>query len=178
MAHDDEINVKTSASTDSALWYFKAPSKFLYDKGISYGGDIKFTLGAFSGDFSMPHDGDIAAVKLVCNDCVGPSGPGITLIYPISAMKESFSGDIKAFEIPLLEGRGWMKDPQNTLAAWIPASQCDMVQVLYRLTDMQILGDWTKRHESIALDNVSFTVTQTSVPLCAQKLPDASLCTC
>ena len=50
---DDEINVQTSGASDSSLWYFQAPMKYYSNFGIAYGGTISFTLGAFSGDFSM-----------------------------------------------------------------------------------------------------------------------------
>ena len=52
---DDKINVKGTAgasATDLSLWYFVAPSQFLGNKGISYGGNIQFTLSSFSGDFT------------------------------------------------------------------------------------------------------------------------------
>ncbi len=49
---DDKINVPYSGAADQSLWYFEAPSKFLGNWGISYGGELQFTLGSFSGDFS------------------------------------------------------------------------------------------------------------------------------
>mmetsp|Transcript_4536 Transcript_4536/g.7394 ORF Transcript_4536/g.7394 Transcript_4536/m.7394 type:complete len:88 (+) Transcript_4536:172-435(+) len=82
--------------------------------------------------------------------------------------------------IPLKEGTqtGWIKDPQNSLVSWIPASQCDLIQVLSRLTKISILGDWTTWQESVALDDVKLVNTKGQLPLCAMSRPDASICSC
>lgn len=48
---DDVINRDTQGH-DRNLWYFKAPSNFLGNQGIAYGGQMSFTLSSFSGDFS------------------------------------------------------------------------------------------------------------------------------
>jgi len=97
-------------------------------------------------------------VELECTSCVGPVGKGITLAFPISALTP-FSGAATAFKIPLLEGKGWLKDPQNSLLGWTAASQCDVIQVLSRLSSLRILGDWTTWYETVALDNVKITNT-------------------
>ena len=47
------------------------------------------------------------------------------------------------------------KDPKNSLFAWPPPSQCDMIEVLSGLSGLRILGDLTDWYESIALDAVS-----------------------
>lgn len=49
---EDKINVMSQTSEDNSLWYFTAPSNFLGNQGISYGGKLQFTLGSFSGDFN------------------------------------------------------------------------------------------------------------------------------
>lgn len=187
LSHDDKIDVTGAGEQemDHSMWYFDAPSKFTGDKGIAYGGAIEFTVGAFSGDFGGGVGGDAAAVRITCDDCEGPVGPGITLVFPVSALT-AFLGDVTRMSVPLLEGEGWLKDPQNTLSKWIPASQCDIIQVLYRMSSLQLLGDWTTRHESVAIDDVSLLVAAGSspaahhaVPLCAQQdTPDASICSC
>jgi hypothetical protein len=50
---DDIINADQFKTTDRSLWYFQAPSKFLNNQGITYGGTFEFSIGSFSGDFSM-----------------------------------------------------------------------------------------------------------------------------
>lgn len=87
---------------------------------------------------------------------------GVTLGFSIASLKAStngaFSGAVKHFSIPLVEGPlgGWKKDSQNSLLPWTTASQCDVIQVLSRLSRIRILGDWTNWYESVALDDVRF----------------------
>jgi hypothetical protein len=57
---DNLINIEYSGATDQSLWYFEAPSKFSGNHGIAYGGDLQFTLGAFSGDFSQLNDDSVS----------------------------------------------------------------------------------------------------------------------
>mmetsp|Transcript_4538 Transcript_4538/g.7400 ORF Transcript_4538/g.7400 Transcript_4538/m.7400 type:complete len:206 (+) Transcript_4538:713-1330(+) len=181
---DDKINVQQSGATDQSLWYFVAPSKFLGNLGIAYGGSLQFTMSSFSGDFSTSNGGDTAVVLLECAECEGPVSTGITLAYPLSALTNSPNGAFKGkpmrVSIPLKEGTqtGWIKDPQNSLVSWIPASQCDLIQVLSRLTKISILGDWTTWQESVALDDVKLVNTKGQLPLCAMSRPDASICSC
>lgn len=177
LSTDDKINVQKSGGPDTSLWYFNAPSKFLGNLGISYGGYLKFTLSAFSGDFKNSN-GNSNLVEIECSSCVGPIGKGIRLVFPINAAKGNFDGSTLGFSIPLDESKGWLKDPQNSLVAWTPPSRCDLIQVLSRLTAVRILGDWTSWYESVAIDDVAFINTKGKLPLCAQQLPDASICTC
>lgn len=52
---DDLVDVASSSPSapDKALWYFEAPSKYFFNLGIAYGGQLSFTIGGFSGDFSQ-----------------------------------------------------------------------------------------------------------------------------
>ena len=177
-ATDDIINVQTTGGSDSSLWFFQAPPKYLGNFGISYGGHIRFTLVSFSGDFSRTNK-NVNLVELECEDCQGPIGRGIKLVFPVSAMIwTSFNGEPAKFAVPLLEDAGWLKDPQNSLTKWTKPSKCDLIQVLSRLSSFRILGDWTTWYESVALDDVSFTNTRGQLPICAMERPDASICTC
>jgi len=123
-------------------------------------------------------------VLLECATCTGPVGKGITLGYSLASLIQSpngrFTGQPLRITIPLRETKsgGWMKDPQNTLISWYPASQCDVIQVLSRLSKLSILGDYTTWYETVALDNVQIVNTQGHLPLCAQERPDASICSC
>ena len=56
---DDKINIDTDGEADQSLWYFSAPARYLGNQGISYKGNLKFTLGAFSGNFSRTN-GDVS----------------------------------------------------------------------------------------------------------------------
>lgn len=180
---DDKISVRNEGEEDMALWYFNAPSSFLGNKGVSYGGMISFTLAGFSGDFSSLNDG-ANLIQLDCADCIGPVGKGITLVYPLSKALDESSTSFKAgsmevsFSIELLETSGWLKDTQNTLLEWMPPSQCDIIQVLSRLTSFRILGDLTRWYESVALDDVLISNKVSHIPVCAMIRPDASVCSC
>jgi hypothetical protein len=175
---DNKVNVNSAGSDDSSLWYFEAPSSYSGNHGIAYGGAIKFTLGAFSGDFSKLNADSTHMVELECATCPGPVSTGITLAFPISASSTTFNGEATTFNVPLMENQGWVKDPQNTLQPWIKASKCDVISVLSRLSAFRILGDWTTWYESVALDDVSFSNTKAQLPMCAMERNDASICTC
>lgn len=64
---DDKINVQKPGGPDSSLWYFNAPSKFLGNQGISYGGSLRFTLSGFSGDFKSSN-GDVSTIVCKLGD--------------------------------------------------------------------------------------------------------------
>ena len=77
----------------------------------------------------------------------------------------AFTGQPLQITIPLKEQGlgshgGWVKDPQNALLPWSPASQCDVIQVLSRLSKISILGDWTTWYETVALDDVRIANTK------------------
>lgn len=190
---DDKVNIRATGAPDQSLWYFVAPGKFLGNVGIAYGGSLQFSLASFSGDFTKLNDKESFVVILECATCDGPVGGkgGITLGYSMASLTRSpngaFTGVPKRVSIPLkeqqalplaLQGGGWVKDPQNSLLPWAPASQCDIIQVLSRLSKVRILGDWTAWYETVGLDDVRITNTKGQLPLCAMQRPDASICTC
>jgi hypothetical protein len=176
---DDTLNVGTTSS-DKDLWYFNAPSKFLGYQGLSYNGYIEFTLSSFSGDFSADNlNDDTKLVELFCSSC--KVNTGITIAYPLSST--SFNGSTKTFKIPLLETAGWLQDPENTLAhlhPWNPPTRCQFIEVLSSISSLKILGDYTKWYESVSVDNVVIGKDKaaSSIPICAQRTPDASSCDC
>jgi hypothetical protein len=178
-SRDDKVNVKSSGGDDQSLWYFSAPAAYLGNVGISYGGFLSFNLGSFSGDFTKQNSDSTHMVLLECATCNGPVSQGITLGYAISNYTAgSFDGNPMNFNIELVEGHGWVKDPQNTLFDWPDATKCDLIQVLSRLSSVKILGDWTQWYETVALDDVRIYNTKAKLPICAQSRNDASVCTC
>jgi len=179
-ASDDKINAPSSGAPDSSLWYFEAPKKYTGNLGISYGGVLQFTLGAFSGDFSKTNGEGTSLVVLECAECPGPKRKGVKLVFPISASStaKAFTGSTTDFTVSLTEGAGWLKDPQNSLTQWEAPIKCDFIKVLSRLSAIRILGDWTTWHESVALDNVRISNNKGQLPYCSQLRPDASICEC
>lgn len=181
---DDVINVDSSTSPDQSLWYFEAPKTYYGNQGIAYGGSLSFTIAAFSGDFSSLNDKSTNIVELECESCDGPIRKGIRLGFSMAALMKSpggmFNGDAKRISIPLNEFSGWLKDSQDVLVPWYKVSQCDIIQVLSRLSKIRILGDYTTWYETVAIDNVQISNTKGTrcslffTPLCRVVLTRSS----
>lgn len=179
-ATDATVNVD-AAGNDRTKWYFAAPTAFLGHHGIAYGGALEFVLASFSGDFAEANRNEgLHLVELECAAC--DTNAGVTLAFPLaaSAAGAAFDGAPTQFSLPLLEGGGWVKDPKNTLQAWVAPSQGELVEVLSGLSAVRILGDFTKWYEAVALDSVQFVQRSgmSQIPICAQGSPDASVRTC
>lgn len=110
----------------------------------------------------IPDCTQVNVIELECASCAGPVSMGVTLGFSLTSLKAStngpFTGSVKRFSIPLVEGSlgGWKKDSQNSLLPWTTASQCDIIQVLSRLSRIRVLGDWTNWYESVAMDDFRF----------------------
>jgi hypothetical protein len=154
----EEDSTDMVAGVDQDLWSFAAPAKFRRDLAAAYGGKLSFVLSSAAGDFSSLTP-DAKAVKLACATCRSSSTQdrGVQLYFPASALSTTFDGSSTRLEVDLDETKGWLKDSENTQVAWTPPTQCEMVQVLKRLSGVEILGDWTKGFESVALDSVRLT---------------------
>ena len=158
--------------TDKSLWFFKAPAKFLGASARggfagAYGGTFRFVLSSASGDFSTKnlnsgHDGSadsLPVVVLECADCRNEgmderTDKGIQLIFPLGALGAYFDGTTTQISIPLSENAGWLKDSENSQKDWRAPTQNEFVQVLKRFSALRILGDYTRRYESVLLDTV------------------------
>ena len=131
---------------DKSLWVFNAPSKFLGNFGIAYGGTIQFSISLLAGDVTQLHKG-APLVELECNKT------GITLVYPLSDVQ--FVHLIASFQIALVESSGWLKvSRDDLLVGRVLPSKCEFIQVLSCVSGFRILGDLTTWYETIALDNV------------------------
>jgi hypothetical protein len=170
-ATDDKINIDKYGDSDKSLWYFNAPNIFLDNKGIAYGGVLRYSMSIFGGDITRLNYGNkYNLIELECNHCVNNR----LLVYPLTPnmVNISFKNNIAHFQIPLLETKGWLNIQQNK------PTKCDFLQVLSRLSAIRILGDITDWYEIIALDNVYITNLDNKIPVCASSRPDASICTC
>lgn len=154
LGSDDDINLNSAGTADLSLWYFQAPSSSLAGLNLAYKGHLRFDMSSLAGDFSRLNPSSTNVVMLECDQCHGPSAPGLTLGFPIEALTLSFNGSATSFDLVLDETSGWLKDPQDALLQWSTPSQCDMINVLSGLSELRILGDWTVWYETIALDNV------------------------
>jgi|EP00945_MAST-04E_sp_MAST-4E-sp1_P000782 hypothetical protein len=153
---EDEIHVDANGD-DSKLWYFNAPNKFLGNFIHAYGGRLEFTLGSQSGDFSKANLNKGGALPFVILDCATcDQGSGVRLVKYLGS-DLTFDGKTKKYSIPLTPtSGGWLKDPKNTLFSWTTPSDCEMVELLAGLSNVRILGDFTRWHESVSLDEVTW----------------------
>ncbi|RHY56623.1 hypothetical protein DYB30_003615 [Aphanomyces astaci] len=149
------IQTQPTSTDDAQLWYFTAPSKFLGNQWATYGGTLTFTLSASEGDFSSSSNLNTpATTPLVILDCATCNlNAGVRLAWP-QTLSPAFTGPAQTFSIPLSETAGWVTDPKNTLLPWTPPSQCVLMEVLSKLSGVSILGDFTRRSETVALDAV------------------------
>ncbi|KDO23507.1 hypothetical protein SPRG_11429 [Saprolegnia parasitica CBS 223.65] len=148
------IQTNPQSGSDLVLWYFAAPPKFLGNQWYAYGGVLSFVLAASEGDFAARNDPSQAPLVLLeCATC--NLNAGVRLAWAQSN-SPPFTGATQAYTIPLLESAGWRQDPKNTLLPWTPPSQCQFLEVLSKLSGLSILGDFTTRYETVALDTVQF----------------------
>lgn len=154
-ASDNTIHMSPRGETDRSRWYFQAPSKFLGDFSIAYGGNLRFSISLFAGDITRLNK-EVSLVELECKQCGYKNG--ITLAYPLSNIE--FMHNIASIEIALLETAGWQKYPRDSLKP----SKCEFIQVLSRLSGLRILGDISIGYETVALDNVYIQNNRYDVP--------------
>lgn len=154
LATDAEIHTSKVSGWDDSRWYFVAPSKFLGNHAVAYGGSLVFSMASAAGDFAASNiNGEAAVVVLDCATC--NSGSGVRLATFADASTVVLDGKSKTMTLTLSESK-WLKDSKNTLVKWANPTQCEMVEVLSGLTGVKILGDHTKWYESVALDDVAF----------------------
>lgn len=153
---------------DTRLWYFVAPSKFLASATsnptnmLAFGGSLTFTMSSQAGDFSTNNlNANVPFVILECATC--DSGMGIRLVrmFGANAADISFDGKEKVFTVPMttsatnkMNGVVWLKDSKSTLIKYTETNDCELIEVLNGLSSLKILGDFTKWHESVSLDDV------------------------
>lgn len=192
---DDSITSSNTDSTspDTSLWRFVAPEKFHGNWATGYNGNLKFTVSSFSGDFStknLNYDTTSSTnsltnavqpntsnhlVKIHCKTC--KVNTGVTIAYPFP---QDYTGKTKVFDL-LMNENNWLIDPETSLTAWSKPTKCEFLEVLSSISSLSILGDFTRWYESIAIDDVILKVADNKkggVPICGQKKPDASDCTC
>lgn len=153
---DNIVNSNTKDPNDKSIWYFQAPDKFLGNIAIAYGGQLEFTIAAFSGDFSKMHPLSYYAVILECTICNEETGA--RLGFPIANIHElsNFTGKSTKIIISLNEYSGWLLDvgiSYKDVSTKMP-NKCEFINILSKLSSIKILGDLTVWYETIALDNI------------------------
>ena len=168
-SRDDEINVDPSTGKDTRLWYFVAPSKFLASaltnptNMLAFGGSLTFTISSQAGDFSPGNmNTNVPFVVMECATC--NSGMGIRLLRMFGEAAAGglpFDGTERQMTVPLTtsttnaaNGVLWLKDSKSTLIPNTETNDCELIEVLNGLSKLSILGDFTKWHESVSIDDV------------------------
>jgi hypothetical protein len=173
--HYTDSDIKTTEEgSDQKHWYFKAPTKFLGHQGIMYGGKLKFTLSASTGDFSAKNlntHKDLVVIE--CRTC--DTNKGIRLVYQMEKNHVHFDGKTTSFEVPFKES-SWLMDPKNVLLDWSTPSDCILIEVLSHLSNLYILGDHTRWFETVSIDDVSLEVANSSTELPITKCYEEYTC--
>lgn len=138
-----------SERTFDSLWYFQSPSKYHDNLILAYGGYIEFTISSAAGDFTNLNS-NVYLVRIISTTSTRYNrDKEEVLLY-----KGDYNGSTKVIRIPLTE-QNWKIDTHNTNKPLEDVSLCHMVEVLEKLDRIEILGDYTKWYESIALDDIS-----------------------
>lgn len=147
----------------SQRWYFSSGGDTNWKRNLvnSYNGAISFNIGIFAGDFTTSSNQrplPLNMIELVCSTCIDTvytNNIGIIL----SQRNTIFNGITQTFTFTLNEYNGWYKDPQDTrISNWPSTTQCELLYVLSKLSEIRIWGAYTYGYEVIAIDNISVTV--------------------
>ena len=142
--------------TGGDSWMFIMPK--IPGLWIANEGHIQFTIGSFSGDFSLESKPNKPLVSIQCPIC--RRGKGTTIMYPLSS--DPYSGGFKIYEIPIVRTK-WLMDPANTLLSWNKPSPEDFIEVLHKHSRIGILGDFTNWYETIGIDDFQIIANHTAI---------------
>lgn len=127
---------------DQDQWKFVAPAKFHGDQAMSYKGELCFTMGKASGDFTSIQAGGgdtLHVVELECTTCIDRDGKtGTRMSLPYTQLPTAFVGSITTQCITLDENAGWLLDPENSNDEWLTPTACEMVTLLHRLSSIKV----------------------------------------
>ena len=116
--------------------WFAAPTKFLGDKSVYYGGTLSYDLRRSETGLPPLVDQDVLLIG---------AGLEISIDDPIFASTTEFTN----FNFELIETAGW------TLAGGGAPTKAQFQSILQDLTDFQIIADWTNGQDTSSLDNVA-----------------------
>ena len=88
-------------------------------------------------------------VVLDCDSC--NRHKGMQIVWRTDG---SYNGRYEHYTLPLTEGAGWLQKPAGPGEAWRAPSRCALIEALSAVSRWKILGDLTRGHESVGLDNV------------------------
>lgn len=168
---DDVQFLHFTTGQEQTKWYFEAPVQVfgIPELAVVYGGSLSFTVRSLYGNFSVLND-PLDWVTLECSGC--NSGHGLRLVRYTDDILQWDGGERLVNMTLSTEGR-WQKDPFNTALRFEYATECEVAAVIYGLSRIAILGDFTRAGEGVALDDVWITAApdsmQPTFPLRCQK---------
>jgi len=125
---DDLVNVDSKNRDDKNLWYFRSPPIHLVKRPVL----MVFTIMSFSGDFSKLNAG-VPLVKLIGED-------NLSVVFD----KAVFDGTMTTVNVPFVE------------QIWTSKNDFTFKNIFQKPFVVEILGDWTRGVETVAIDNVEF----------------------
>lgn len=137
---DKVINVDYKRKDDSNLWYFgkQFPSNF----SLSNSSIFSFTMTSFVGDFKNMNS-PFSALLRVTNNVTNE-----LIIFPVNHLIEKYNGSFQEFVIPMVNSV-WLNGRTYTQMGFE-----HFKNVLKNVTQIEILGDWTRGNETMGLDNI------------------------
>lgn len=130
---DDLVNVDFRNRDDKNLWYFRSPPITLVKRPVL----MVFTITSFSGDFTKLN-ADVPLVKIIGADNLSVSFD--KLVFNSAeviddAQTHLFDGKMTTVNVPLADLNA---------------------KIFLKPFTIEILGDWTRGIETVAIDNVEF----------------------
>ena len=137
---DKVINVDYKRKDDSNLWYFgkQFPANF----SLSNSSIFSFTMTSFVGDFKNMNS-PLSALLRVTNNVTNE-----LIIFPVNHLIEKYNGSFQEFVIPMVNSV-WLNGRTYT-----QMGVAHFKNVLKNVTQIEILGDWTRGNETMGLDNI------------------------
>ena len=125
---DNLVNVDSVCKDDRNLWYFRSPPiKLTKQPAI-----MVFTITSFSGDFVKLNEG-APVVRII------DSEGRVAAFY-----KAVFDGKMQTITVPFFE------------ELWTSNDDLSFKKLFQNSFIVEILGDWTRGVETVAIDNVDF----------------------
>ena len=140
---DDLVNVDFINRDDRNLWYFRSPLLKIPTKTVG----IIFTITSFAGNFTNLNH---------------PADPVIK-VGPATFNQISFDGNMQTITVPFIEapkvpnvGRSASLDSVGCSASLGWNTPIPFKKIFLEPVVIEILGDWTRGIETVAIDNVEF----------------------
>ena len=125
---DNLVNVNSVCKNDRNLWYFRSPPiKLTKQPAI-----MVLTITSFSGDFVMLNQGT-PVVRIIDSE-------GRYAAY----YKAVFDGKMQTITVPFFE------------ELWTSNDDVSFKKLFHNSFIVEILGDWSRGVETVAIDNVEF----------------------